>query len=149
MLCVGKALGGGLPVSACIGRDEVMSAWAGDTLGGEALHTGTFYGHPLGCAAALAALDVIEDEGLAARALRLHDRIPDDVGQKVGRGLLAGIRFDRPVFELLERLLRRGFLALPCGADACTLQLLPPLSIAEPLLDAFADVLRVEARACM
>ncbi|MEE8148496.1 MAG: aspartate aminotransferase family protein, partial [Longimicrobiales bacterium] len=73
LVCVGKALGGGLPLSACLGSREVMDAWPES--GGEALHTSTFLGHPLSCATALAFLDVLEEENLAARAFDLGDRI--------------------------------------------------------------------------
>jgi 4-aminobutyrate aminotransferase/(S)-3-amino-2-methylpropionate transaminase len=60
LLCVGKGLAGGMPLSACLGRVEVMDAWPAST--GESLHTQTFVGHPPGCAAALVARDVLRDE---------------------------------------------------------------------------------------
>jgi 4-aminobutyrate aminotransferase/(S)-3-amino-2-methylpropionate transaminase len=151
LVCVGKALGGGLPVSACLGRAEAMAAW-GDPWG-EAIHTGTFFGHPLGCAAALAALDVIEDEALAARATELGARFSTKLASATGRrvtgaGLMLGVRFDRagdrPVLDLVARLLARGYLALPAGSDARTLQLAPPLTIDEALLDGFVTVLAEE-----
>lgn len=154
LVCVGKALGGGLPVSACLGRADAMAAW-GDPAG-EAIHTGTFFGHPLGCAAALAALDVIEDEALSARATELGARLSTKLAQATGRrvtgaGLLLGVRFDRagdrPVLDLVARLLARGYLALPAGNDARTLQLAPPLTIDETLLDGFVEALAEEVRA--
>ena len=49
LLCLGKGLGGGLPLSACVGPRDVMEAWPPS--GGEAIHTSTFLGHPLACAA--------------------------------------------------------------------------------------------------
>ncbi|MGH7545297.1 MAG: aspartate aminotransferase family protein, partial [Gemmatimonadota bacterium] len=52
LVCLGKALTGALPFSACLGRPEVMAAWPPSE--GEAIHTSTFLGHPLGCAAAIA-----------------------------------------------------------------------------------------------
>src|SRR5690606_24843080 len=55
LFCIGKALGGGMPISACIGGAELMRAW-GDP-GGEAIHTATFAGHPIACAAALASIE--------------------------------------------------------------------------------------------
>ena len=58
-----------MPISACVGRASVMDAWP--VSHGEALHTQTFLGHPPGCAAALAALAVIDEEKLAARAAEL------------------------------------------------------------------------------
>ena len=72
LLCVGKALGGGLPLSACTGPVEVMDAWPESP--GEALHTSTFLGHPLACTAGLAFLEVLEEEGLTAWAAREGER---------------------------------------------------------------------------
>ena len=65
LVCCGKALGGGLPIAAVVGRRELMDAWR---TAGEALHSATFVGHPLSCAAAEATLDVIDDEKLVERA---------------------------------------------------------------------------------
>jgi acetylornithine/succinyldiaminopimelate/putrescine aminotransferase len=145
LLCLGKALGGGLPVSACLGRAEAMAAW-GDPAG-EAIHTGTFFGHPLGCAAALAALDVLEDDALDARTKAVGADFAAALRKATGRpvvgaGLLVGVRFERPVLDLVARLLSRGYLTLPAGADARTLQLAPPLTIDEALLEGFVATLR-------
>ena len=141
LICIGKALGGGLPVSACIGSREVMASW-GDP-GQVAIHTGTFYGYPLGAAAALASLDVLESERLGDRALALEKRIRQRLAPMPirGRGLLLGLVPGQPVLPLVRRLLERGFLALPAGMDAEVIQLLPPLTIDEALLDAFMDTL--------
>jgi 4-aminobutyrate aminotransferase-like enzyme len=61
---------------------------------------------------------------------------------------MLGVRFDRagdrPVLDLVARLLARGYLALPAGSDARTLQLAPPLTIDEALLDGFVTVLAEE-----
>ncbi len=95
LLCCGKALGGGLPLAAVVGRSELMNAWR---TGGEALHTGTFVAHPLGCAAAIATLDLIADEGLVARAAAIGERIAAELAPAVpagivlrGRGALWGL----------------------------------------------------------
>ena len=68
ILCCGKALGGGLPIAAVIARRDLFRCWETP---GEARHTATFLANPLACAAALAALDVLQEEDLAARAARL------------------------------------------------------------------------------
>ena len=73
LLCVGKALGGGFPVSACIGRSDVMRAWGNPN--GAALHTGTFFGHPVGCAAALASLERFETERVCEQSARTGARL--------------------------------------------------------------------------
>ena len=58
ILCIGKAMGSGFPISAAVGRAEIMDAWPLST--GEALHTSTYLGNPLGCAAALATIEEME-----------------------------------------------------------------------------------------
>ena len=126
-----------------------MAAWGSPD--GEAIHTGTFYGHPLGAAAALASLEVIESEGLAARAAEvgarfrasLESRGMAHVREVRGAGLVLGVQLDAPGLSLtvVRSLLEKGYLALPAGADASVLQLVPPLVIEERLLDAFADAL--------
>ncbi len=151
LLCTGKALGGGLPVSACLGRADVMAAWGAPE--GEAIHTATFLGHPLGCAAALAALDVIDDERLATRATELGAHLLDALRARVsrlpgvrgvrGEGLMAGLVLDSGArtLGLVRQLLERGFLTLPAGAGADVLQMVPPLTIEPALLEAFVDAL--------
>jgi acetylornithine/succinyldiaminopimelate/putrescine aminotransferase len=69
IICLGKALSGGFPISACVGRADIMDAWPRST--GEALHTSTTLGNPLGCAMALASIaEHLKDETrlLARRA---------------------------------------------------------------------------------
>ncbi|MFT5356558.1 MAG: 4-aminobutyrate aminotransferase/(S)-3-amino-2-methylpropionate transaminase [Polyangiales bacterium] len=149
LLCIGKALGGGAPISACLGKSSVMDAWAGDGVGGEAIHTGTFYGNPLGCAAALATLDVLRQEALAERALEVGARFQaalSPLGEVRGVGLMIGLvpNSSTPrsnVLGLVRRLLERGFITLPAGMHAEVLQLVPPLNIPEALLHSFVATL--------
>ena len=145
LLCIGKALGGGLPISACLGKSEVMDAWAADGVGGEAIHTGTFY-NPLGCAAALATLEVLRDESLAERAFDVGARFRAALqrfGEVRGAGLMVGLvpNNNSNVLLLVRRLLERGFITLPAGMNAEVLQLVPPLNVPEPLLLAFIAAL--------
>jgi 4-aminobutyrate aminotransferase/(S)-3-amino-2-methylpropionate transaminase len=151
LLVTGKALGGGMPISACIGRADVMRRWGAP--GGEALHTSTFLGHPPSCAAALASLDALEREGLAARAVRIGEPFRDALRARLARhravravrgmGLLLGVELDDTVRSLrvLRGLVERGYLALPAGPDARVLSATPPLVITEPQLAGFADAL--------
>lgn len=138
LLCVGKALGGGMPVSACIGRAEVMSAWGASD--GEAIHTGTFFGHPLGCAAALAALDLLED--LAPRAERVGQRLRaalEPLGEVRGEGLMLGLVPPCDAFAVVTASMAKGYLTLPAGQNV--VQIVPPLTIDESLLAGFVDAL--------
>src|ERR1700712_5279882 len=59
ILCCGKALGGGLPIAAVIARRDLFRCWE---TAGEARHTATFLANPLACAAALAVLDILQEE---------------------------------------------------------------------------------------
>jgi 4-aminobutyrate aminotransferase/(S)-3-amino-2-methylpropionate transaminase len=147
LVCLGKALGGGMPVSACIGRAQVMAAWGDPT--SEALHTGTFFGNPLGCAAALAAIDAIERGRLCDHALEsgvwLQETLRARIGARVrgvrGMGLLVGVELASGALGLrvVRGLLERGYIALPAAADARVLSLTPPLVIDRTLLDAFVS----------
>jgi 4-aminobutyrate aminotransferase-like enzyme len=150
LLCCGKALGGGMPIAAVVGRREVLRCWE---VAGEALHTSTFVAHPLACAAALAALDVLAAENLTARAARLGAplgrrlagwpaRFPA-VAAVRGRGLLWGVELvDRAAARrLVGGALARGVLLLAGGPEGHVAQLVPPLTIAEPQLAAALDIL--------
>ncbi|MCB9664289.1 MAG: aspartate aminotransferase family protein [Alphaproteobacteria bacterium] len=144
LLATGKALGGGLPLSACLGSREVMAAWGASA--GEALHTQTFLGHPLGCAAALAVLDAVEADDLPARCTAVGARLAAGLGQRGlavrGRGLMLGVRLDVPAFPVARALLRRGFVVLPAGAgEAEVLGLTPPACLTDAQQDAFLGAL--------
>ena len=146
LLCLGKGLGGGMPVSACIGSHEVMAAW-GDPVG-EAIHTGTFFGHPLGAAAALAVLASIDERSLLKRAEELGNRFRMKAEARLkksvrGAGLFLAIELGEngSALRFLPKLLERGYLVLPAGRGASALNLTPALTVDERLLDAFIDTL--------
>lgn len=141
LVCIGKALGGGLPLSACLGSREVMDAWPQS--GGEALHTSTFLGHPLACATAMAFLDVLEEEDLVGRARYLGERMADDLSETLsevagvrqvrGSALLIGIELsagDGPAAgggaRVAEAALKRGLLVLPAGDQSEVVEIAPP-----------------------
>ena len=137
LLCVGKGLASGFPISACVGSEEVMDAWGAST--GEALHTQTFLGNPVGCAMALACLDVLEGQDLPGRAREVGARWATGlarIGPVRGRGLMLGVSLP-DALTTSRRLLERGWIVLPAGPRAEVLGLTPPLTIPEPLLDAF------------
>lgn len=149
LICLGKALGGGLPVSACLGRREVMAAWGAPDK--EAIHTGTFFGNPLACAAALAALDLIEAHDLSARAnalgaefvAQLRARLGARAVDVRGSGLLVGVELANGgrALAAVRALLERGYLTVPAGSDARVISLTPPLTIDAALLTGFCDAL--------
>lgn len=152
LLCVGKAMSGGMPISACIGSAEAMSAWPESA--GEAIHTSTFMGHPICCAAARASIGLIEELGLAARAREEGERWVEGLRQMAagrslvrevrGRGMMIGIQLEDPAGRLpghritataLVEGLKRGWILLGSGVDGDVLSLSPPLTIERDLLD--------------
>jgi 4-aminobutyrate aminotransferase/(S)-3-amino-2-methylpropionate transaminase len=143
LLVCGKALGGGLPLSACLATPELMDrAWGGR--GEVAIDTHTHLGSPLSCAAALAVLDELEQRGLPQRALELERRVRAVLPSVRGRGLALGLACDGVAVS--ERLLARGVIAVPAGRDGEVLEISPPLTIeTDQLGSALAIVAEVVA----
>jgi 4-aminobutyrate aminotransferase/(S)-3-amino-2-methylpropionate transaminase len=151
LLCVAKGLASGMPISACVGRAEVMDAWP--VSAGEALHTQTFLGHPPGCAAALASLAVLEEEELVERAAEsgdaalefLRDKLGGElrVAEVRGLGLMIGIECDRPetAARACSAALSRGIILLPGGDDGAVLSITPPLCIERDAMIAALEIL--------
>jgi len=139
LLCLGKALGGGFPISACLGTPAVLEAWGPSA--GAAIHTQTFLGHPIGCAAALAVLDLVDD-GLPAEVARRGDALSAALSARGyavrGAGLLYAIEVGDGL-ATSRRLAERGFLVLTAGTTG--IQLTPPVTLADPQIDAFVDAL--------
>ncbi len=144
LLCTGKALGGGLPLSACLGSRDLMSAWGSSV--GEALHTQTFLGHPLACATALVVLDALQQHDLAGRCGRLGAHLRAGLEARglpvVGRGLMLGAKLDVDVLATCRSLLRRGWVVLPAGrGSAAVLSLTPPVCLTDAQVEGFFDAL--------
>jgi 4-aminobutyrate aminotransferase/(S)-3-amino-2-methylpropionate transaminase len=150
LLCLGKGLGGGLPISALIGRGTVLEAWRRDE---EVVHTSTFAGNALACGTALATLDVISREHLPERARDIGERLLTSLRTRLARfskvtvrgaGLMIAIDLgDRPgrATQLALRLLERGYITSTGGGRREVLVLTPPLTIAESLLGGFVNAL--------
>ena len=152
LVCLGKALTGGFPLSACVGRAGVMDAWPEAM--GEAIHTSTYLGHPVGCAMALAQIAELRRLDLPRRAARmgrrlgdaleaLRQRVPDRVSRVSVAGLMGGIAWRRPEggpdtalsVGLMQEALRRGVLLLPEGEHSEITGITPPLTLSEAQLD--------------
>lgn len=151
ILCVGKAMGGGLPLSACVAPASVMACWPVSQ--GEALHTSTFLGNPLACAASLAALAVLEREQLPRRAAEtgavfadqlraLQAKYPQHICEVRGRGLMLGLELAAPALalSLVPAALHRGLIVLPAG-DGRVLEFVPPLTITDAQIAWCVDTL--------
>lgn len=152
VVCLGKGLGGGLPISACVGRASVMEAWGAH--GGSTIHTGTHFGSPPACAAALATLqavhDVIGRVPSVGHAFRAELEAACAGKAKVrGRGLMIGIELAgaRQALAIARALLARGYVVLTGGIRGDALTLSPPLTIEPELLSAFATALGEELAA--
>ena len=162
LICLGKALTGGFPLSACVGRADLMdAAWPAST--GEAIHTSTFLGHPVGCAMALAQIAEIEKLKLPERSAELGKFLLDELSKvqspkfKVearGLGLMAGVELNLPdgkpateaALAAIKTLLHRGFIFLPEGEHGNVISFTPPLTITKAQLAkavaALAEVLK-------
>ncbi|WP_232703355.1 aspartate aminotransferase family protein [Halobacterium wangiae] len=137
VLTVAKGLGSGLPIGATLCAD-----WIADDSGD---HGSTFSGGPVPCAAALATLDVIEDEELAANAAAVGEHLQAELADLPvrdvrGAGLLVGVEVKRGATRALRSLaLEHGILALPAGRTV--VRLLPPLTVDEVDADRVVDAL--------
>ena len=150
LICLGKGLGGGLPISACIGSRDVMQNWS---RAAEVVHTSTFSGAPLACTAALATLDVLGRGGLIETARRSGDVWIETLREQLrntpvtevrGRGWMIGLdvgALPGGAGALQKALLERGFITTTGGGARDVLVLTPPLVITSDLLMAFEDSL--------
>jgi putrescine aminotransferase len=155
LICLAKAFGGGvMPAGAVVGSREVFSRLFDNPF----LHTSTFGGNPLACAAALATINVLIEERLPERAARMGERMlaalkravaghEDIVVDVRGKGLLMALEFhdDTMGFELAKRMLDRGVLVSGTLVNARVIRVEPPLTITEEQADyacqAVADTL--------
>jgi 4-aminobutyrate aminotransferase-like enzyme len=156
-------MAGGFPLSACVGRADLMdAAWPVST--GEAIHTSTFLGHPVGCAMALAQIAEIRRLKLVERSARLGAwllrELKSEIGnrklqiQSRGLGLMVGLdlrhRDGSPAtteaLALVKGMLRRSFIVLPEGEHANVISFTPPLTITETQLRSAMGALRQELR---
>ena len=152
LICVGKGMASGFPISACIGKASVMDAWPKSD--GEAIHTSTFLGQPTGCAAALASIAEIERLGLVERAAglsklverylkELSEKVGPPIGDVRGCGLMWGVELIKEdgsgnralASAAVVGALERGVVALAGGPDCHVLSLSPPLVITEAQLE--------------
>ncbi|MEI2715179.1 MAG: 4-aminobutyrate--2-oxoglutarate transaminase [Nocardioides sp.] len=154
LITTAKALAGGMPLAAVTGRAEIMDSVPPGGLGG------TYAGNPVACAAALAALEVIERDDLAGRARHIESiaktRLQELVGEGSsvaevrGRGAMLALEFTKPgtlepapeiTKAVAARCHEQGVLVLTCGTFGSVIRLLPPLVIGDELLNDGLDVL--------
>jgi 4-aminobutyrate aminotransferase-like enzyme len=151
LICLGKALTGGFPLSACVGRADLMdAAWPAST--GEAIHTSTFLGHPVGCAMALAQIAEIGKLKLPDRSAELGEYLLKLLEEEIpglkhrveirGLGLMVGVdlrqRDGKPATDdalrAIKTMLQRGYIMLPEGEHGNVISFTPPLTITKAQL---------------
>jgi 4-aminobutyrate aminotransferase-like enzyme len=147
VICLGKAIAGGFPISACVGKSPIMEkAWPMSQ--GEAIHTSTFLGHPVGCAMALAQIEEIRSLNLVAQAGEHGELLLQLLGQirhpgvqlgARGIGLMAGIEISQAdgapatntTMRITKAMLKRGYIMLPEGVHSNVLSFTPPLTVSQ------------------
>jgi 4-aminobutyrate aminotransferase/(S)-3-amino-2-methylpropionate transaminase len=151
IVTVAKSLAGGFPLSGVIGREAVMQAAEPGGLGG------TYAGNPIACAAAIAVLDVIEEERLLARAdaigARIKQRLAElaqrndtlPIGAIRGPGAMIGFEIFKerggtePDAEMTKRVttraLEHGLVLLSCGVFGNVIRILVPLTVEDAVLE--------------
>jgi 4-aminobutyrate aminotransferase/(S)-3-amino-2-methylpropionate transaminase len=162
LVVLSKSLAGGLPLSAVLGRAEILDSPQAGGLGG------TFGGNPVSCAAALAVLGKMESENLPGRAAAIGARIRSRaeawrgkfprIGDVRAFGAMAGIEFveDRetraPAAEYVARLkaecLRRGLVVISAGTDSNVIRFLVPLVLDDRTLEQGLGILEASMQAC-
>ncbi|ASM78828.1 4-aminobutyrate aminotransferase [Vitreoscilla filiformis] len=149
LITMAKSMAGGFPISAVIGKAEIMDKPLPGGLGG------TYAGNPLACAAALAVLDVFEEEQLLARSNAIGERLKaglsalaerhTSIGDVRGLGSMIAIELFKngdtaqPDADLTKRVcaeaIKRGLVLLSCGVYANVIRILVPLTASDALLD--------------
>jgi 4-aminobutyrate aminotransferase/(S)-3-amino-2-methylpropionate transaminase len=157
LMTVAKGMANGFPIAAVVGKAEIMDSPLPGGLGG------TYAGSPLGCAAGLAMIEVIEEEGLVEAAGRVGKRFgerlralkakyPDTVGHlRTEHGAMMAMELvkngdaDQPDADLTKALVGKayesGLALLSCGARGNVIRFLPALNIPEKLVDEGLDIL--------
>jgi 4-aminobutyrate aminotransferase / (S)-3-amino-2-methylpropionate transaminase / 5-aminovalerate transaminase len=163
LITISKSMGAGVPISGVIGRKEIMEAADAGELGG------TYAGSPLGCRAALAVLDIIEDEGLNDRAVVIGEKVNEkmrdwanqfeQIGDIRGIGAMCAMeivtnRKDKTpdkvtVGKIVKEANNRGLMLLSAGIFGNVIRLLMPLTITDDQLEEGLDILRESIEAVL
>lgn len=166
LMTMAKSLAGGFPLSAVTGKAEIMDSPGAGGLGG------TYGGNPLACAAGNAVLDVIEEEGLCARAEQIGELLTGrlkelqssnslegvigdirGLGAMVAMELVSGNNPDRPDPDLTKALIARaaqkGLIILACGVRGNVVRFLVPLTASDALINEGMDILGESLRECV
>ncbi|WP_426490847.1 aspartate aminotransferase family protein [Hymenobacter sp. 102] len=139
VISVAKGMGNGFPIGGILIAPELKASYG--------LLGTTFGGNHLACAAALAVLEVIEQENLVQHAAELGDYLRTELEAHAGaeeirgRGLMVGIKYDFPIKDLRDQLLAEHHIFVGNASDPTVLRLLPPLNITRAEVDRFLQAL--------
>ena len=156
LMTVAKGVAGGFPLAVVVGKAEIMDAPLPGGLGG------TYGGSPIGCAAALAVIDIIHEEGLVERANTigakfrqrldaLQEKMPDTIGEvRCDRGAMIAVELvedgdaAKPAADLTKAVVaaayENGLVLLSCGVNGNVIRFLPALTISDELIDEGLDI---------
>lgn len=151
LICLGKALAGGFPISVCIGKAEIMDSWPASE--GEALHTSTFLGNPMGCAMATEAIRRYREPDTQAMVATASEHLTTALQSLAslpavksirGNGLMMGMETDSPAraLEAVKGLLQDGIIALPDGPHGEVIAFTPPFCVSREEIDFVIGKLR-------
>jgi 4-aminobutyrate aminotransferase len=158
IMTIAKGIASGMPLSAVASRKEIMTEWP------PGAHGTTFGGNPVSCAAAIATLKAIEEEGLLENAglvggyalerLKAMENKYPCIGDVRGLGLMIGIEFvkdGKPLTEGLKKMLdyclEKGLILIECGVDKNVIRLAPPLIVKKEEMEKGLDILEEAIRA--
>lgn len=152
IVCFGKALGAGMPISAVVGTEKLMAAWPENT--GEARHTGTFFGHPLSVLFAINVLQRLGEpsilEGITDlgnyfnRELALIAKSTSSLATARGQGLMQGIDFGEPGkgVKAMDKLREKGIIGLAAGEHGECIMFTPSFTTSSEHIDLVINALK-------
>lgn len=154
IMALAKGIASGMPLGACVAKKELMDQWT------RSAHGGTYIGNPVTCAAALATIKVIEEEGLLNNSYevgkflkeKLRNALKDvpQIGDIRGVGLMIGLEFINPATgagapELVAKTrniaLSKGLILISCGDDDQVIRIIPPLILTKEQAEEGASIL--------
>lgn len=154
LVCFGKAIGGGFPLSACVGKRKYMDAWP-ENKEGEAIHTGTYFGHPFSCRSGTQTLKAIRDLKLVEKVDKLGSSFLEKISKELssfssvkevrGKGFMIAIEFHDPIdsLKVMDFLREEKVFVIPCGTSGECVSLTPALNVEEEILDLVLEKIKI------
>ena len=153
VVCLGKGMANGFPISCCAATKKVFRAWGPSK--GEARHTSTFLGNPLGCALILATIDEMKRTGillrvkkmgkyLRAKVTGLKEEFPLLTRSVRGRGLMIGLELKKKKTAsfVMRQALKEGLLILTSGPESQVVTFTPPFTVTRKEIDVAVQTVR-------